>query len=154
DEGLEEELADVLYEVNRAGDAKVLHEWLERRFGQHEGFDYQITRPDGKRFFYSFRLASKSLPLPDPFRDFASPAYDTESLEDSSEWRVVRVRVPGPDGLLTVQVARSLDAFKEERATLLLPFLVTGPLALLIGTAGGYFLARRALGPVQKMTET
>ena len=38
DQGLTEELADVLYEIERASEPQSLHEWLDRRFARHEGF--------------------------------------------------------------------------------------------------------------------
>ena len=38
DAGLNEELSDVLYEVNRAEEQQGLHGWLVRRFARHEGF--------------------------------------------------------------------------------------------------------------------
>ena len=53
DQGLTEELADVRYEVERAPDAPGLLAWLDRRFAHHEGFDFQISRADGSRFFAS-----------------------------------------------------------------------------------------------------
>ncbi|MBA3272640.1 MAG: hypothetical protein H0T11_02045 [Chthoniobacterales bacterium] len=66
DQGLGEELADVRSEVERAADAQRLHEWLDRRFARHEGFDFQVTKPGGVRFFASqssptdiYRLPSK-----------------------------------------------------------------------------------------------
>src|SRR5215216_7122759 len=62
DQGLTEELADVRYEVERATDAPGLLVWLDRRFAHHEGFDFQITRADGARFFANDRLADKTLP--------------------------------------------------------------------------------------------
>jgi two-component system, OmpR family, heavy metal sensor histidine kinase CusS len=49
DQGLSEELADVLTEVRRARTEADLLAWLERRFAAHEGFDFQITRPGGHR---------------------------------------------------------------------------------------------------------
>ena len=63
DQGLAEELADVLYEVKRANDPPSLHEWLDRRFGRHEGFDFQITRPDAdvSRNMYALLAATKVL---------------------------------------------------------------------------------------------
>src|SRR5262249_45086396 len=62
--GLTEELADVLSEVRRASDEAGLLEWLHRRFAHHEGFDFQLTRPSGARFFTNVRLADTFLPLP------------------------------------------------------------------------------------------
>jgi heavy metal sensor kinase len=50
-----------------------------------------------------------------------------------------------------VQVARSLAGFDHESEELLLTMLVTGPLTLLVAVGGGYFLARRALAPVEQL---
>src|SRR5262245_43093877 len=154
DQGLVEELADVLSEVRRARDDRGLAEWLDRRFAHHEGFDFQITRPGGDRFFVNQRLGSTTLPLPEVSLLSGSPSFREVSLEDGRRWRVAGVRVQGPGELLTVQVARSLTSFDHESRELLLTFGVTGPLMLLLAVGGGYFLARRALAPVQRMTET
>jgi len=153
DQGLDEELADVRYEITRATDAKTLHEWLTRRFAGHEGFDFQITRPDGERFFINPRLADRELPIPPQAAQSGTAAYESVSLA-AGRWRVIRVVMQGPDGPLFVQVARSLAAFDHESSELLLAFLLTGPLTLLVAVGGGYFLARRALAPVQRMTQT
>src|SRR5262249_2913336 len=75
-------------------------------------------------------------------------------LEGGRGWRVAGVRVHGPGDPLTVQVARSLTSFEHESRELLLTFLVTGPLTLLAAVGGGYFLARRALAPVDQITAT
>src|SRR6266436_5153784 len=64
DKGLSEELADVLFEIRRASDSKGLDEWLHRRFFRHEGFDFQISKPNGERVFANERLAEARLPLP------------------------------------------------------------------------------------------
>jgi heavy metal sensor kinase len=152
DQGLAEELADVLYEVKRADKSKTLHEWLDRRFGRHEGFDFQITRPNGERFFVNQRLVDKSLPMPTSLLA-ESPQYESISLTSGDRWRTVNTSVAGPDGTLTVQVARSLADFDHEMRELLLVFMLTGPLTLLIALSGGYFLARRALRPVETMTQ-
>ncbi len=152
DQGLTEELSDVLYEVKRAGDAKSLHEWLERRFFRHEGFDFQVAKANGERFFASFRMVDKLLPAPRQKLD--SPYFESVTVDASGRWRTVSVDAQGPDGPLTVQVARSLVSFDQESSALLFTFLLTGPLTLLVAVGGGYFLARRALAPVHKMTQT
>ncbi len=153
DQGLTEELADVRYEVERATDAPGLLVWLDRRFARHEGFDFQVTRPDGPRFFASDRLADKALPLPPSASDHPSPRFESLDL-GSGRWRVVTVRVRGPEGPLTIQVARSLAAFDHESAELLWAFLLAGPLTVAATLAGGYLLAGRTLAPVERITET
>jgi heavy metal sensor kinase len=153
DQGLAEEFADVRYEVERAKDSKSLHEWLDRRFARHEGFDFQITQANGERFFVNPRFADKSLPVPNASPAPDAPTYESVSLE-VRRWRVISAVVVGPDGPMTVQVARSLAEYDHESSELLLTFLMAGPLTLLVAVGGGYFLARRALAPVQKMTRT
>src|SRR5205823_3904232 len=71
--------------------------------------------------------------------------------EERGRWRVVSVQVTGPSDPLTVQIARPLDGFDHESRELLLALLLTGPLALLVAVGGGYFLARRALTPVDQL---
>lgn len=152
DQGLNEELADVLSEINRADSPEGLKDWLDRRFAAHAGFDFQITRPDGERFFYNPRLAEKAWPLPTRDVDSTDPTFQTLPVEAKGDWRIVHVKVAGPDGPLTVQVGRSLAAFEHELNELLLTFLLAGPLTLLAAISGGYFLAYRVLRPVQEMT--
>src|SRR5439155_12793862 len=118
------------------------------------GFDFQITRPNGERFFVNSRLADIRLPLPEERPASELPSYRDVLLDGIGHWRVVSVRVQGPSGLLTVQVARSLAAVEHESRELLATLLLTGPLALVVAVGGGYFLARRALGPVQQITQT
>jgi two-component system, OmpR family, heavy metal sensor histidine kinase CusS len=154
DQGLAEELAEVRYEVKQATDADALLKWLERRFSRHEGIDFQITRPNGDRFFVNQRLIDKSLPIPMMPADSDSPLYESVRMGSSGRWRVVSIRVTGPDGPLLVQVARSLAEYDHESQELLFVFLMTGPLTLLVAVSGGYFLARRALTPVHNITQT
>lgn len=154
DQGLAEELSDVRYEVKRADEPKTLHEWLDRRFARHEGFDFQITKPSGERFFANTRLADKSLPIPEAVEGDDGLNYLTVELAGRGRWRIVSETMPGPEGTLRVQVARSLASHDHELRELLTAFLLAGPLTLLLAVAGGYFLAWRALAPVQRMTET
>lgn len=152
DQGLNEELADVLSEVNRASDGQGLKSWLSRRFAHHEGFDFQITTQSGERFFVNPRLESTRLPLPETTTTTKDPHLRIVTLEDGRRWRVISVQAQGPEGTLVVQVGRSLKAFDHESAELLSTFVLTGPLMLLSVLAGGYFLARRALAPVGQIT--
>src|SRR5436190_22459835 len=130
DQGLSEELADVIFEIKRASDSKSLDEWLHRRFFRHEGFDFQITKENGERVFANARLADTRLPLPNAAADM--PSYESLAGDAKERWRIVNVRAQGPDGPLTVQVARSMASFDHELEELLLTFLLTGPLTLLV----------------------
>jgi len=153
DQGLHEELADVLYEINRATDEEGLLGWLNRRFSRHEGFDFQITRRDGRRFFVNDRLMNSALPIPKAGLDEATAVLRSVPLDHAGKWRIVNVTTPGPSGPLLVQVARSLATFDQQSSELLYTFLLTGPMTLAIAVCGGYFLARQALTPVLKMAQ-
>lgn len=154
DQGLREELADVLSEVRRAQDEQSLYGWLERRFAHHEGFDFQLTRPGGERFFANPRLGNTRLPLPANQTLSQAPVIRNVESSEGKRLRVIAVRVPGPAQDLTVQVARTLEWFDHECRELLLTFGLTGPLVLLLAMSGGWFLARRALAPVEEITRT
>lgn len=153
DQGLNEELADVLSEVKRATTSDRLKDWLDRRFAAHAGFDFQITRMNGERFFFNARLADKAWLLPAQDADTDSPTFQSIPVESKGQWRIVHLKAEGPDGPLTVQVGRSLAAFEQESSELLMTFLLAGPLTLLAAISGGYFLACRVLQPVQVMTK-
>jgi len=153
DHGLHEEMADVMSEVERAKSRAGMLDWLDRRFGQHQGFDFQITTTDGDRVFVNERLGDEQMPIPSSLvmdRDVFASHLRTEE----PRWRIVTRKVDGPEGTLIVQVARSLEFYDHEMSELLLVLLLTGPLTLLVALGGGYFLAQRALAPVDRMTES
>lgn len=153
DAGLDEELSDVLSEVRPAGRRDEMLVWLDRRFSRHEGFDFQVTMLDGERIFHNPRLADRTLPIPD-LTTVDEAVYTTTARTDGARQRVVSIRVSGTEGELIVQVARSLEAFDHELGELLAALLITGPATLGVALLGGYFLARRALAPVDRMTKT
>lgn len=154
DQGLDEELADVLSEVQRHSDSASLLECLNRRFAHHEGFDFEITDSNGNRYFTNTRLIERSLSFNDAAGDTTSPHCESLQIGTEGRWRVIAVQASGPEGLLTVKVGRSLASFDHESHELLFTFILTGPLTLLIAASGGYFLARRALSPVHTITRT
>src|SRR5436853_7440920 len=86
DQGLTEELADVIFEIKRATDSKSLDEWLHSRFFRHEGFDFQITRLNGERIFANARLANSRLPLPSAAAD--TPSYESVPGDSDGRWRI------------------------------------------------------------------
>ncbi|MFV1968528.1 MAG: HAMP domain-containing protein, partial [Pirellulaceae bacterium] len=152
DAGLDEELADVLNEVRRAKARSEMLVWLDRRFGQHEGFDFQVTVLEGARIFHNPRLADRRLPIPN-LSARGKAVYTTTGSAEDVRWRIVNIRVPGPEGELVAQVGRSLESFDHELGELLAALLITGPATLAVAVSGGYLLARRALAPVDRMTK-
>jgi heavy metal sensor kinase len=152
DDGLREELSDVLSEVKKGSNRQEMLGWLDRRFARHEGFDFQVTTKSGERIFANLRLGARRLPTPELPAASDMPVYDTFSIPQAGRYRIVTGQAEGPDGILTIQVARSLEPVRAEMVELLTALLIAGPLALVCTVAGGYFLARRALSPVDRMT--
>ncbi|MBI3863812.1 MAG: heavy metal sensor histidine kinase [Planctomycetia bacterium] len=152
DAGLNEELSDVLSEIQRGNDRAAMLGWLDRRFARHEGFDFQVTTPAGERVFANLRLGERRLPIPALGDMGEDSQYETYTLPGAGRDRIVTRTAQGPDGPLVVQVARSLNAVDRELVELLTALLIAGPLALGLTVAGGYFLARQALAPVDRMT--
>lgn len=77
-----------------------------------------------------------------------------ETIEYQSKYRVRTVIVPIMDkNKITsiVQVGTSLEDFDETMKRLLIIFLISIPTSIAITTVSGYFLARKALKPVDKI---
>jgi two-component system, OmpR family, sensor kinase len=70
-------------------------------------------------------------------------------IED--EARILARPAQGPDGTLVVVAGASTEDRQEALAGLLGAFLVGAPLALLLASLLGYYLARRSLAPVEAM---
>jgi heavy metal sensor kinase len=149
--GLLMESAEVEQEVARAGDAEHLKTWLQRRFAGHPGFDIQVSKPGGEPVFRSDRIRETGLPV---LSSPPAPGHTVFVDRDFGRGRfhVSNRGVAGPDGPLVVQVAASLAQNDHELGELLTVLWFAGPLALAAALAGGYFLARRALAPVDRMT--
>jgi len=54
----------------------------------------------------------------------------------------------------TIQVAQNLNNMEQTLNQLLITLLIGGPLLVVIAGAGGYFLAAKALAPIDKITRT
>jgi heavy metal sensor kinase len=82
--------------------------------------------------------------------------FETIALRPGSEksYRLLTLPVVKGKAMVNiVQVAMSLDNVKATRASFLLVLLILAPVALAASALGGYFLARRALAPVDAMVE-
>jgi heavy metal sensor kinase len=118
---------------------------------------FQIFSPAGRITIQSRNAMRLDIPL--------SRRALEEAFEGRSTFESARIRGESPIRLLTVpirrggilinivQVGTSLHAVEQSLRRLLAVFLVATPLALLIALAGGWFLARRALKPVEVMTQ-
>jgi heavy metal sensor kinase len=161
DEALVGELDEISEDIQAAKDATKLTAQLERRFARHEAYEFQVSHVGGELFFQSDRLKPRrfSVPsIPSSFKhlDFESVTLGSSNirLESLGHLRLMGRLVPGPDGPLVVQAAMPLTSIDQQLTELLTVLLLAGPLAVGCALAGGYILARQALGPVDRMVQT
>ncbi|MDQ6693877.1 MAG: ATP-binding protein [Chloroflexota bacterium] len=107
-----------------------------------------IYGPDGA-------LLEAAGPHPDSALNRAVPAggrYMTQSI-DNANWRLYATPLPVAGGTGTLLVGRSLAGTGETLRQTVWAILVAGPVLLLLACVGGYFLAGRALAPLQRINQ-
>jgi heavy metal sensor kinase len=151
DATLTDELDEVAEDAKKAGDAKVLKQELEDRFSHHERIAFQVSTDAGSQLAASHGLSTVGLPRPAEALRLGGTVAESHLGDDAVRLRVVSRQIQGPNGRLLVQAASSLADDDRELQELLEVLLFAGPLAIMVALGAGYFLARRALAPVQRI---
>lgn len=149
---LDEELHELALEIRLAKSINELRQQLEFRFGDHKAYEFRVETAAEESIFNSRRLGKDSIPRPQEFEgetiDFVSA-----TLPELGDSRIASQRVSTSLGPMTVQVIMPLGLHLAELTDLRWLMLAVGPLMVLVSIAGGYWLARRALAPVDRMTQ-
>lgn len=147
---LEEELQELLLEVQIARTQTELDSSLKARFGTHQTFDFIVF--DQRRTV----LFASSDVTPEMAQDLAttpkgkdSETFETIFVKADRYYRVASRSSSGPRGELEVRAITPLDPLLADAWTLLKLIAILLPLSLLLALMGGYFLAARALAPVE-----
>lgn len=118
---------------------------------------FQIFSPSGTITIRSPNIRQHEVPLS---RRALEVAFTGRSVLESAKYpnepplRLISVPIMFRGTLLyIVQVGTSMESVEETLQRLLLILLVTMPVALAVSLAGGWFLAGRALLPVDAMTD-
>ena len=113
------------------------------------GTDFRIAGTDGHWVYRSPGAVAWDLNAPRA----ASLPDEGRATTVVLNGRVTRVlSAPVPIG--TIQIGISLDAFHEMLSDFALTALIGTPLLLLLASAGGYWMSRRALDPVDRIRRT
>jgi heavy metal sensor kinase len=157
DSALKEEVAELGDEVGRAESLAGLPGWLGPRFARIEGYECLVSTLEGKSLFRSAGLGPAG--LPSPAAGAGSSRSDAPTLEDVAVAGLGPVRMashvlPGPSGPVLIQVVVSLTPNTRALGELMAVLLTIGPLALVCTLGGGYWLAHKALEPVDRMAAT
>lgn len=158
DRGLRLAVSQVVAEVDVAdGQVVSVDEFLEdipnNPLIEH-GFSFRLLNRPGQTLqeYGPYRA------LPSPQVTFTAPnqAGIFTTFTDTATHHPVRVYtapiVEANQVVGTIQVAQNLNSVQQTLNKLLITLLVGGPLLVVIAGAGGYFLAARAMVPIDKIT--
>ena len=155
DSALSEELAEVAEEIGRTESYSSLPGVLRTRFPGHEGYELQVRTVGGELLFRSVGIESRGLPsLAVRGHGIDLPVYASITLDSRRPVRLASCEVAGPAGTLLIQAAVTLVPNARALQELVTVFLTLGPMALAFAVGGGYWLARKALSPVDRMAAT
>jgi len=117
---------------------------------------FQIFSPGGKVTIQSPNLSRKGIPLSRAALEgglSGRATFESARFRDGSSFRLLSAPI-FLDGALVniIQVGTSLRPVEEMLQRLLLVLLISLPVALAVALGGGWFLAGRALRPVEAIT--
>jgi len=159
DQSLEETAAAAVRSLEERGFLPLIdEEELMSQFPELARIDkfFQIFSPSGTITIRSPNVKQHEVPLS---RQALEVAFSGRTIFESAKYpkepplRLISVPIIYRGNLLyIVQVGTSMESVDQTLNRLLLVLLVTMPLALAISLAGGWFLAGRALRPVDQIT--
>ncbi len=154
DAALAEELADISGDVLRCGRPEEFSQELGPRYASHDGYEFQVSTRKGEVLFRSDGLGARGLPIPAQDLQTLPAAHTSLMLDGLGPVRLARRTVSGPANPLVVQVVVSLAPNERALRELLMVLLLTVPPVVAGALGGGYWLARKALAPVDRMAAT
>jgi HAMP domain-containing protein len=155
DAAAREEVAELSDEVRRAGSLANLPGWLAPRFTQIEGYECQVSTLKGRALFRSVGVGPDGLPnSAERSSEAGALTLGEVALPGRGPARLASCVVPGPSGPLLVQVAVTLAPNARALHELVVVLATIGPVALACALGGGYWLAHKALEPVDRMAAT
>jgi heavy metal sensor kinase len=117
---------------------------------REQGYTFQILNPQGE-VLQTFGFYHELLPTVSP--TISSPFFSTIDSSTGAKIRVYTTPVIENGQLLAIlQVAQSLEDIEATLQRLLLILIVSVPLLVLISGLSGYWLAARALQPIDQIT--
>ena len=156
DAAISEELAELADESRREQSLiPSLPGVLRTRFPGHEGYELQVRTVGGEPLseaWVSSRRAARALLYVAMVSICRFMRASRLIAAGPSAWRVVKS--PGRRGRFLIQAAVTLVPNARALRELVTVFLTLGPMALAFAVGGGYWLARKALSPVDRMAAT
>jgi two-component system OmpR family sensor kinase len=117
---------------------------------------FQIFGPQGQITLQSANIKTRNIPLSEQAKKAAlqgQATYESVSLQHEIPIRLLSYPIKHGDTLVNIlRVGTSLRPVEEMLNRLVFVLLIGSPLAVIVSVLGGWFLAGRALRPVDTMT--
>jgi heavy metal sensor kinase len=155
DDGLEDQVADFtnfLQSQNDLSIAKLQSDVREVYTSEHSGNYLQVYAGHGQWIYRSPFLQAHPVAPPEPVSLNRVSREDYELNGNPFRFLTQKVEVGG--AAYTVQTGAVIDDVVETLSTFRLYLLLFAPGVLLLAAAGGYWLSRRALAPVDAIVRT
>ena len=137
------------YQTLETKGAGQLGHWIEE-FHEHEKTLCVVYAPDGSVRARTEVLGEQSVP-PAPAAPEGGVRFDNAELPGLGRQRLLTGRLDPRGQNCTVVLMASLEEVDRERKNLLAVLLTAGPAALAAAAGLGYFLARKALAPLERL---
>jgi len=153
DAGLSEEVKEITLEIGLAQTSQAFQDQAEARFSQHDFYEFLVVDQAGVIVFASSESTAEGAASPTMANTPAGTIIGTVELDDRGPYRIAATSLQSSFGNLQVRVMRSLQPIYADLNTLKLVMAGLLPLGVALALASGYFLAGRALRPVQQVVE-
>jgi heavy metal sensor kinase len=155
DDTLEDRVIGVKKFMDEQTEALSLSE-IRDEFREHSvlgpgGDLFQVADAAGQWLYRSVPLEEIDLPIRSPRELGNAPVYEGREVQ-GAPLRLMSQRITVRGNLYTVQVAAPMHEIYEAFDRLKWFFSVAIPVLLMTATAGGYWISRRALAPVDRIT--
>lgn len=150
DRALAEELTEIETVVRQESAPAALPRALRAGFEGHEFYEIQVIDPQGAVLFQTPGINDR---LPDPGPEAGRQRATNIALADDRRFRVASRVVETPVGRFTIHAADSLQLYDREVRGLTVVLLGSIPVLLGLALAGGFWVSRRALAPVDQLTK-
>ena len=151
---MSEELHELLEDFRRSEGTPELVSELNRRFAVHSEYHFQVVDSRRQTLFRSRYLSQLDLPQPPQLDQLRGPQFEDVELPDGS-FRMLNLSVrDAKNDPLLLQVISPRTAMRKEFGWYVGLMVAGLPITLLVSVATGHLLARQALRPLERISET
>ena len=148
---LMEEAKELTEEVCSLQSIEEIRLMFDKRYVQHGGYSFQISRVDGTVICGSPWLRAHVLPGPNSVNAVATKSLQDISLANLGLHRLLCRTVQGSTVPLMIHVLEPYSQSHREFREFIRILVVAGFVALAVACAGGLLIARRALDPLERI---